>query len=319
MTTMTAEPAILRPPDPAAPLFAVTDHSLIRAQIRNAVLLQADTRALPIVEACIRLVVTSPPYNVRWPYPECDDDRPLGEYLADLAAIFRECDRVLAPGGVLAWNVPPTTRRPDERAFPLSAWCQLHLRETGWLVSEPVAWIKAGRDGRPLAHSTAFGAITTPYFRPTREDIIIAHKGSFRRETRGRWPDDSLEWVKDTWMIPPARAPRRGSGAPPPFPDELVHRLILLFSDRGDVVLDPFVGSGTTVAVAVADGRSGIGCDRSATYLAAAAQRVARVPLRCPAGRRCPMCSAVLGDGRRDRDYCSGACRQLAYRRRKAR
>ena len=76
-----------------------------------AVLVQADARAVPIADGAIRLIVSSPRYNVAWPYLACDDDTSLDEYTAELAAILREHDRVLVPGGTLAWVVPPTTRR----------------------------------------------------------------------------------------------------------------------------------------------------------------------------------------------------------------
>jgi DNA modification methylase len=304
----------------AGPLLAaVTDRTAIRATMRHAVLLRADARHLPIRDDTVSLIVTSPNYNVRWPYADCDDDRPLDEYLANLTAILCECYRVLRPGGTLAWNVPPTTRRPDERAFPLGAWSQMHLRATGWLLAEPIAWVKAGKDGTPLAYSTAWGALSEPYFRPTREDVIIARKETHNRPTREVWPDGFMEMVKDTWTIPPARPPKRSLGEPPSYPDELIRRLVLLFTDAGGVVCDPMMGRGTAVRVAVEEGRLGIGSDISAEYLAQAAARIAAVPLRLPFGARCPTCNAVLpGGGRRDRLYCEPKCKQRAYRQRSA-
>lgn len=297
----------------------VTDQAAIRAVIRHAVLLQADAAHLPIRNDAVSLIATSPNYNVRWPYPNCDDDRPLDEYTADLAARLRECYRVLQPGGTLAWNVPPTTRRPDERAFPLGAWSQMHLRETGWLLAEPIAWVKAGKNGQPLAYSTAWGALSEPYFRPTREDVIIARKGTHNRPTREEWPEGFMEMVKDTWIIPPARPPKRSLGEPPSFPGELVRRLVWLFTDPGDVVLDPMMGRGTAVRVAVEEGRLGIGSDICAAYLKQAAERIARVPLRLSLGAGCPTCHTRLpARGRRDRAYCSQKCRQKAYRQRGA-
>jgi len=300
----------------APPLDAVTAPPARAPAIRNAALLQADARSLPILDNTVQLIVSSPNYNVGWPYPDCDDDRPLDEYLATQAAILRECYRVLVPGGTLAWNVPPSTRRPNERAFPLGAWVQLHLREAGWLLGEPIAWVKAGKDGRPLAHSTAFGAPSNPYLRPTYELVILARKQTFSRATREPWPAGFMEMVKDVWLIPSARPPKRALGEPPAFPPELVRRLILLFSDPGDTVLDPMAGSGTAVAVAVAEGRIGIGSDLSAAYLARAAERIATVPLRLPSRQRCATCNEWFAVGRQPRVTCSPACRQERYRQR---
>jgi len=306
---VTVQPALFDRPL----LHVVTAGAVQPSVIRNAVLLQADARSLPILDNMVHLIVSSPNYNIAWPYLDCDDDRPLDEYLAAQAAILRECHRVLVPGGTLAWNVPPTIRRPDERAFPLGAWVQLHLRETGWLLAEPIAWVKAGKDGRPLAHSTAFGAMTCPYFRPTYELVIVARKQTHTRETRESWPAGFMEMVKDTWMIPSARPPKRSLGEPPPFPPELVRHLVLLFTDPGVVVLDPMLGSGTTAAVTVAEGRLAIGCDRSAAYLKGAAERIASMPLRLAPRLPCLICNGPVR-GRRDKAYCSNACREMAYR-----
>jgi hypothetical protein len=85
----------------------------------------------------------------------------------------------------------------------------------------------------------------------------------------------------------------------------------------GDVVLDPFAGSGTTAAVAVAEGRIGIGCDRSTAYLAEARARVAAV-LRIDVGARCSICNGPMMGRRRGASTCSDACRQRAYRLRRA-
>jgi DNA modification methylase len=249
----------------------------------------------------VTLIPTSPPYNVRWPYGEYADDLPLAEYQGLLGDSFREFWRVLRVGGTLALNLPPTIRTRDERAYPLGAWAQLHLREAGWLLSEPIVWVKAGKHGMPLAHSTAFGAPSTPYFRPTYELVIVARKQSFSRPTQQPWPAGFLEMVKDTWIIPPAKAPRRGSGEPPSFPDELVRRLVLLFSDPGDVVLDPFVGSGTSAAVAVAEGRIALGCDLSEVSLRSAVRRIGTASLPSPVQPGCPVCEAPTSDGRRGR------------------
>ena len=93
---------------------------------------------------------------------------------------------------------------------------------------------------------------------------------------------------------------------------------MLLFSDPGDVVLDPFLGSGTAVAVAVAEGRVAVGSDVSVRSLRRAARRVEAALLRPPARLRCPICERTMPASRRDRDYCSDACRQRAYRKRKA-
>jgi len=143
----------------------------------------------------------------------------------------------------------------------------------------------------------------------------VARKGAYVRQTREPWPDGYLELVKDTWIIPPARSPKRSLGEPPSFPDELVRRVVRLFTDPDDIVHDPMMGRGTAVAVAVGEGRFGLGSDISAVYLEQAAARIAAVPSRLPFGGRCPSCHGPWPPGgRRDRRYCTHACRQRAYR-----
>lgn len=206
--------------------------------------------------ASVQLVVTSPEYNVPWDYGDGHPPRPrpLDEYLAQLTQVLAHLYRVLRPGGVLALNLPPTIRvEGQHRAYPLGGWAETHLADTGWLIREIVPWVKT-YDGTPFASTTAWGAATNPYLRPTHERIILASKGV--PEIAGHtWADEvSMEWLKDTWLLPPGRA--AWPGGPLAFPDDLVTRLVLLYSRPGDVVLDPFAGSGTVARVARAQGRA---------------------------------------------------------------
>jgi len=246
----------------------------------------ADARDMPLPAESVQLIVTSPPYGVGWDYGDggAGDRRPLAEQLALLAKALAECKRVLRSGGVLALNLPPTIRTPDHRAYPLGAWAEMRLHDQGWLIRESLAWVKA-REGRPLASTTAIGAPTNPYLRPTHERVIVASIGDCRMATMtGRpWLDgihsDYMEILKDTWLLPPGRGKR---GHPLAFPDELVTRLVLLYSAPGDIVLDPFAGTCTTVRVAHGLGRRAVGFDivpecveRGRRMMAAAEERAA--------------------------------------------
>jgi site-specific DNA-methyltransferase (adenine-specific) len=145
--------------------------------------------------------------------------------------------------------------------------------------------------------------------------------------TKGEWapssnrPDDILpaewqEYCRGPWRF--SGLPRRKGGHPAPFPEELPRRCIRLLSRVGDVVLDPFVGSGTTVAMAIAEGRIGIGCDRSARYLADAAESVNEATLRIASPDRYAICNGPLIGRRRGASTCSDACRQRTYRQRRS-
>jgi DNA modification methylase len=205
----------------------------------------------------VQLVVTSPPYNVGWRYHDdgTGDRRPLPDYLALLSGFLDGCRHVLREGGVLAVNLPPTIRTPEHRAYPLAAVCQTRLLDTGWLLREPLCWVKGKEDCEPIAQSTAFGAATNPYLRPVHEYVILASKGDYRMPGKAGWPaggESCLPWLKDVWHLPAGRAK---AGEPLAFPSELVRRLVLLYSGPADVVLDPFAGTGTVGGVARMLGR----------------------------------------------------------------
>jgi adenine-specific DNA-methyltransferase len=204
--------------------------------------------------ASCQLILTSPPYNCGWDYAgRGNDRRPLGDYLADLGRFAELCAVALRPGGVLCVNLPQTIR-PDpaahpSRSFPLAGWMQARLWESGWLLREPIVWIKGKGEVAVRATSTAIGAYSNPYLRPCHELVLVASRGEYRIPGRdGRWPGDAgafgsyLELCKDVWALKPGRA---AAGEPLAFPPELVDRLVWLFSNPGDVVLDPFAGTGT--------------------------------------------------------------------------
>ena len=109
------------------------------------------------------------------------------------------------------------------------------------------------------------------------EYILVFSKNTFKRErgekenTIGR--DEFLEWTKSVWTFPAVSA--RTIGHPAPFPEELPHRVIQMYSYKGDVILDPFAGSGTTCLVAARDGRHYIGYEINQDYVALAQDRLA--------------------------------------------
>ena len=198
----------------------------------------------------VALVVTSPPYNVNYNYGGgYNDSKPLGEYLKWLGQLAGGSYKALRPGGILAVNLPPTIRVKGEyRAYPVAAWLQTHLAGLPqWELMEPIVWVKANGDGVPLAASTAWGSAGKPYCRPTHELVIVASKRPVGITSKQGKTDVPFEWLKDVWMIKPCRAK---AGHPPPFPPELVSRLVQLYSAEGDIVLDPCAGNGTTIQVA---------------------------------------------------------------------
>jgi len=248
-----------------------------------------DARDMSKVEDCsVALVVTSPPYFAGKEYEQA-----LGQgvipasyvaYLDMLEAVFGECARVLEPGGRIAVNVANLGRRPFRSlAADVTGILQDRLK---MLLRGEVIWLKAeGASG-----SCAWGSFckpTNPVLRDLTERVVIASKGRFDRaipaakRARLGLPHEStltkesfMQSTLDVWRIRPERA--RAVGHPAPFPVELPQRLIELYTYRGDVVLDPFLGSGSTAVAAVRTGRKFVGYDTDPTYIALAQERLRR-------------------------------------------
>ncbi len=242
-----------------------------------------DMAAVP--DASVGLVVTSPPYFAGKEY-----ETALGEghvpgdyldYLAMLRDVLGECVRTLEPGGRIAINVANLGRRPYRSlAGDVTTILQDDLR---LLLRGEVIWQKQ----RGASGSCAWGSYRSPanpVLRDTTERLIIASKGRFDRVGRGAASpgepgvptipgDEFMEATLDVWEIPAESATRVGH--PAPFPVALVERCIQLFTYGGDVVLDPFMGSGTTAVAAVNTGRRYVGYDTESVYVNQAQERVA--------------------------------------------
>jgi len=253
-----------------------------------------DMAAVP--DGSVALVVTSPPYFAGKEY-----ETALGEghvpgdyldYLAMLRNVLAECVRTLEPGGRLAVNVANLGRRPYRSlAADVTTILQDDLR---LLLRGEVIWQKQ----RGASGSCAWGSYRSPanpVLRDTTERVIIASKGRFDRVGRGSVArgepglatipgDEFMEATLDVWEIPAESATRVGH--PAPFPVALVERCIQLFTYHGDVVLDPFMGSGTSAVAAVNTGRRYVGYDTDPGYVDKARERVASMAPAPPRDQR---------------------------------
>ncbi len=256
-----------------------------------------------ILSEKVALVVCSPPYNVRKPYSDHDDDMPLEEYSQLLLDVWKECFRILRPGGRLCVNVAGVWRQPY---LPLHAliWEQL-VNQLEFQMRGEIIWDK----GASVGVSTAWGSFASPS-NPTLRDVhefilvasrpevepLVTHemvsvfsKGGFGLDNvTGSTPDitygDFVEYTKSVWEISeedlrttiwdmPTESARK-LGHPAPFPTELPRRLIRLYTYPGDVVVDPFAGSGSTCLAAQLTGRYYIGYDVDKRYVKIARDRL---------------------------------------------
>jgi len=229
-----------------------------------------------IPDNCVALMVTSPPYNVGKDY---DEDLDIDEYLALLHRVFSETYRVIEPGGRVAVNVANLGRKPY---LPLNQYVASLLTEIGFDLRGEIIWQKAKSAGGSCAWGS-WRSAKNPTLRDVHEYIITASKGTMSRQRAGEdtiGKEDFLDATVSIWDILPESA--RRVGHPAPFPVELPRRLIELYTFRGDLVLDPFVGSGSTAVAAVETGRHFVGFDLDASYLEIAERRIheGRVGLR---------------------------------------
>lgn len=217
---------------------------------------------------CVALMITSPPYHVGKEY---DSDLTFDEYLDLLRAVFQETYRVLEPGGRAVVNVANLGRRPY---IPLADHVTSIMEDLKFLPRGEVIWLK----GRGASGSCAWGSwqsASNPTFRDLHEYCLCFSKERWDRAKKGTSTisrEDFLAATLSVWEIPPESA--RRVSHPAPFPVALPRRFIELYTFLGDLVLDPFIGSGTTAVAAVETGRRYVGYDVSEEYLEVAGKRI---------------------------------------------
>lgn len=239
------------------------------AALENRIILGSSEAMTDVPDNSVQLMITSPPYNVTKEY---DDDLTLNEHLELLYNVFAETYRVLAHGGRACINIANLGRKPY---IPLADHISLMMIELGFLMRGEIIWDKGAGAGRSMAWGS-WRSASNPVLRDVHEYILVFCKGTFKLERNGRentiGDKDFMEWTKSVWTMNPESAKKIGH--PAPFPIELPRRLIQLYSYKDDVILDPFMGSGTTAIAALRSDRKYVGYETDSDYLALSEERI---------------------------------------------
>lgn len=238
-------------------------------EFENKFILGSAENMKELPDNSVHLMITSPPYNVSKEY---DEDLSLKEYLQLLKNSFKETYRVLVNGGRACINVANLGRKPY---IPLSDYISQMMIEIGFNMRGEIIWNKASS----ASPSTAWGSwqsAANPILRDIHEYILVFSKGDYKREKGEKEntisKEQFMEWTKSIWTMNAESA--RRIGHPAPFPEELPYRLIQLYSFKGDIILDPFMGSGTTAVAALKSDRKFVGYEIKKEYIKLAENRI---------------------------------------------
>lgn len=255
----------------------------------QAVLRRGDARVLDwIPDESVHLVVTSPPYWTLKKYNDHPDQ--LGsvedyeEFLDELDQVWRHVFRVLVPGGRLVCVVGDVclSRRQFGRhvVMPLHSDIAVRCRKIGFDNLNPIIWHKIANANFEVEGNSSF--LGKPYepnaiIKNDIEFLLMERKpGGYRKPTELQRSlsmisrEDFEAWFRQIWTIGGASTKEH----PAPYPVEMAHRLVSMFSFVGDTVLDPFAGSGTTLLAASRIGRHSIGVEIDPEYATMAADRL---------------------------------------------
>ena len=229
----------------------------------------------------VHLIVTSPPYNLGKDYGTARDDATYHQYLDWVITWSRQLWRVLEPGGRLCLNIPLDInlsfddggKRVTQQTPVLADFTHRLVNDEGWLYNTTILWLEGN-----ISRRTAWGSwlkASDPWVNTAAEAVLVLSKQKRKRDGRGKQTvisrEEFMDWTLGLWEFRGENSKKWGH--PAPFPEELPRRLIRMFSFTDDVILDPFLGSGTTCRAAKDLGRRSIGIDIDARFCGIAKER----------------------------------------------
>ena len=253
--------------------FSAINKELQENYINKVICGDSESVLKSLPDNSIDLVFTSPPYNFGLDYKGSREDAIYwDQYFSKLFLILDECVRVLKYGGRLIINIQPLF----SDYIPSHHLISHHLMSRKMIWKGEILWEKNNYNCKYTAWGS-WKSPSSPYMKYTWEFIEVFCKGDLKKQGNKADIDIKAEefkdWVNAKWSIAPERNMNK-YGHPAMFPEELVKRVLLLFSFKGDIVLDPFCGVGTSCVVAKSIERKYLGIDVSDEYCNAAQRRI---------------------------------------------
>lgn len=242
-------------------------------QKNNITILNDDILKTSAIESgSVDLVVTSPPYNVDIQYDSHKDDVSYADYLEFSEKWMARCYDFLKDDGRFCLNVPLDKNKGGQQS--VGADFTTLAKKVGFKYHSTVVWNEGN-----ISRRTAWGSwmsASAPYVIAPVELVIIFYKDSWKKTSGSKQSDvtrdEFMAWTNGLWTF--NGESKKRIGHPAPFPLELPRRCIKMFSYVGDTVLDPFMGSGTTLIAAGMNGRQAIGVDVDKGYCKLAQARI---------------------------------------------
>lgn len=221
------------------------------------------------------MIVTSPPYNVDIHYNSFQDDIPYEKYLEFTEKWLRKAYTLMKSDGRMCLNIPIDKSKGRRGAGFQSVYADIvHIaKKVGWKYFSTIIWNEGN-----ISRRTAWGSwmsARAPYVIAPVEVIVVFYKERWQKIKKGKSDitrEEFMEWTNGLWTF--SGESKKKVGHPAPFPIELPKRCIKLFSFVGDTVLDPFLGSGSTLIAAALLNRKGIGVEIDENYCELAKKRL---------------------------------------------
>jgi site-specific DNA-methyltransferase (adenine-specific) len=222
-------------------------------------------------EGKVDLLITSPPYNLSIEYGKHNDSLDYEDYLSFTESWLKKAYKLMADDGRICINIPLDKNKNGLK--PVYADFVEIAKGVGFKYQSTIVW-----NEQNISRRTAWGSwlsASAPYVIAPVEMIVLLYKKQWKKRKKGKSTierEEFIEWTNGVWTFPGESKKRIGH--PAPFPLELPKRCIKLFSYEGDLILDPFAGSGTTLIAALEEKRKAIGVEIDKNYISLSIKRL---------------------------------------------